>query len=364
MSGITRVRPQRYQRHITIDIALVESDLSNEAFRLWVYLFSRPDNWQLNRSVMAQKLGSEYKLEKATKELKKVGLLVTKARHENGRYAGHDWLINGSITEPSPAKSQHPEIQDLEYQDAEIQDLEIQRLDIQDPVIQDPDIQDALKEQPGVKEQPRNTKSSSPSQVSSKALPPSPAREGPAGEGDDQARRAKYEQLLRDMSAVGVPVAKARALAKAHGMLACQQQLDWLPYREGVEKPGKYLAWAIAEGKAAPPGLPAPVKAKAEAQQTAARVTSKPVRELSGDELQRLGELLWPGFRRVAEQGLAELTVTPETARPGGVPVGTYALGNDGQFQWITPPGGEDLILTAYHLPQFDWPGKTLEDNP
>lgn len=167
------------------------------------------------------------------------------------------------------------------------------------------------------------------------------------------------------MAAAGLAVAEAKKLLQEFGLMACQQQLAWLPYRKGVEKPGDYLAWAIREGKRAPKDAPAPLLAKAEAQQAAAAVTSVPMQTLDSAGLQKLGELLKPSFERAIAEGLTELAVTPETHRPDcPVPVGVYRFGSSGPYSWIVQPDGEDLILLTSHLPLFDWPGKTTQEDP
>lgn len=131
MSSITRIRKKRSERWYTVDIPLYEleaSVLSIEAKLFHLYLSSRPDNWRYNRVHAAKIMGSEYKIDKACAELKKIGLLKIIPIKQGNRFCGFDWVIASSLDD---INLPDPETEDPEYQD---------------PEIEDPDIQETLKE--------------------------------------------------------------------------------------------------------------------------------------------------------------------------------------------------------------------------
>ncbi len=75
----------------------IEDDISANAFRVYVYLLSRPDNWQINNSDLKNKLNikSNETIAKCFKELVTAGWIDrTKRTDEAGRFiGGYDYII-------------------------------------------------------------------------------------------------------------------------------------------------------------------------------------------------------------------------------------------------------------------------------
>lgn len=349
-SEIIRIHSDHYERHITIDIDVIESGISNEGFRLWAYIFSRPKDWTLNRSVLEKMLGSAYKVEQATAELKALGLLIITPIREKGRWAGHSWRVKGSVPAPDTVQpapvSPYPVSPDL---------------DTPDTVRPDPVSQDALKETPGVKETEELTLQSLLSSEHLTPFQPSPTSQVTVTQQHDperQARKAMRDTLYRDLLAAGVAGVKANELMREHGMLACRQQLDWLPYREKIDNPGGYLPWAIRTGAPAPKGLPVTVKAKTEKAESASLMNA-PVTSLDSTQLRALGCELWPAFLAAVEAGLSELTVAGPPHPLAPLEAGIYPIRQEQDAMlYIAMPNGQKRLMQPQLLPLFNWPGK------
>lgn len=133
--AICRVKKYQYTKWFTFNLKILELPgkpknpkapilseegiyLSPEAKLLWAYIFSRPENWNLNRKKMQELLGSDHKLRKATKELKDLKLLNIIPIHENGVFNGSDWVIAAELPDITGID------QDVEYQHVEYQHVE------------------------------------------------------------------------------------------------------------------------------------------------------------------------------------------------------------------------------------------------
>lgn len=135
MSGITRIRNNRFDKWFTINLAIhdLPADvLSPEGKTLHTYLASRPDGWEYHRTHAVAMIGSGYKVDKGIKELKSLGLLRVDTARENGKFTGYEWFVATEL----PADYQSPK--------SDNQDT-APKCDIPDPVIPDPAIQDTYK---------------------------------------------------------------------------------------------------------------------------------------------------------------------------------------------------------------------------
>lgn len=146
MSAITRIRNKHFDRWFTVDLAIHELPahvLSPEGKAFHLYLSSRPDGWEYNRQAAINTLGSGYKVDKATAELKALELLEVRQVRQGGRYMGYEWHIEASLSEKVKA-----ELSESDTPDPELPDSDIPDPDTPDPEYQDPVIQETLKEIP------------------------------------------------------------------------------------------------------------------------------------------------------------------------------------------------------------------------
>lgn len=93
---VNRVRTRAYESYVTVNcdiFTIPATELSVEGKALWAYLFSRPQGWTFRRSKGIEVLGSGHKVDKASRELQKIGLLkITK--HSDGKT---DWDVFGHV---------------------------------------------------------------------------------------------------------------------------------------------------------------------------------------------------------------------------------------------------------------------------
>lgn len=86
--------------------AILDNTISASAFRLYVYLLSRPDNWEVNNADLKNKLNikSNESIAKYFKELLNSGWIDRqKKQDKNGKYeGGYDYIIYNEIGLKNP----------------------------------------------------------------------------------------------------------------------------------------------------------------------------------------------------------------------------------------------------------------------
>ena len=96
------IRIKKEKEYFSIQNKIVrDSQLNDEAFRLYCYLMSNVDEWKIYNNDLKKKLNwTSHKLNKALKNLKENKFIERERKHENGRYRWETTVYEEPITIP------------------------------------------------------------------------------------------------------------------------------------------------------------------------------------------------------------------------------------------------------------------------
>ncbi len=94
-----------HKRNYTVvhNFIATDENLSWKAKGIWLYAFSRPDDWEFNMcDIIKKSKDSRESVRSGLKELEKFGYLVRSQSRENGQYGKADWVFHETPIEVKP----------------------------------------------------------------------------------------------------------------------------------------------------------------------------------------------------------------------------------------------------------------------